>query len=75
MFRRKKEMQSLIDSNRKTLADAEGKIQERNKLLEIYVKRNAELKNRIVDLENNVEFLVNNLSAKKKELVRPGNQN
>ncbi len=32
-------------------------------------------RNKIIDLENNIEFLVNNLSAKKRELVQPSNQN
>ncbi len=75
MFRRKKEMQTLINASRKALAEAEEKVTERNKLLEVYVERNAEQKRKIVDLENNIEFLVNNLSPKKKELARPGNQN
>ena len=34
-----------------------------------------ELRDRITDLENNVEILVNNLSAQKKKLIRPDNQN
>ena len=34
-----------------------------------------ELRNKIIDLENNVEFLFNNLSAQKKKLIRPDNQN
>ena len=34
-----------------------------------------ELRNKITDLENNVEFLFNNLSAQKKKLIRRDNQN
>ena len=34
-----------------------------------------ELRTKIKDLENNVEFLYNNLSAQKKKLIRPDNQN
>ena len=34
-----------------------------------------EYRARITDLENNVEFLTNNLTPQKKKLVRPENQN
>lgn len=54
------EMQSLINSSRKSLADAEDKVEKQ--------------KEEIVDLKNNIEFLYNNLSAQKKKLVRPDNQ-
>lgn len=64
MFRSRKEMQSLIDSSRKSLAEAELQIAEKE-----------QLKSKIKDLENNIEFLVNNLSAKKRELVQPSHQN
>lgn len=69
------EMQGLIDTSRKSLADAEDRISQRNKLLESLHNENKELKARIVDLENNIEFLYNNLSAQKKKLVRPDKQN
>lgn len=75
MFRSRKEMQSLIDSNRKSLAEAELQIAERNKLIRNEIAEKEQLKSKIKDLENNIEFLVNNLSAKKRELVRPLNQN
>ena len=71
MFRSRKEMQSLIDSSRKLLAEAELQIAERNKLIRNEIAEKEQLKSKIKDLENNIEFLVNNLSAKKRELVQP----
>ena len=75
MFKKRKEMQSLIDASRKSLARAEVKIAERNKLLRNEIKEKEQLKSKIKDLENNIEFLINNLSPKKRELARPDNQN
>ena len=74
-FKTRKEMQGLINSSRKSLANAEEKIEQRNKLLRNQTDEIIELKARIKDLENNVEFLYNNLTPKKRELVRPENQN
>lgn len=42
---------------------------------EILLNNAIENRAKIIDLENNIEFLYNNLTAKKKELVRPSNQN
>lgn len=67
-FRKIKEMQGLINARGKALKEA-------NYLLGKEVKENKALKEKIEDLENNIEFLVNNLSPKKRELARPGNQN
>ena len=75
MFSSRKEMQSLIDSSRKSLAEAELQIAERNKLIRNEIAEKEQLKSKIKDLENNIEFLVNNLSAKKRELVQPSHQN
>ena len=75
MFISRKEMQSLIDSSRKSLAEAELQIAERNKLIRNEIAEKEQLKSKIKDLENNIEFLVNNLSAKKRELVQPSHQN
>ena len=75
MFISRKEMQSLIDSSRKSLAEAELQITERNKLIRNEIAEKEQLKSKIKDLENNIEFLVNNLSAKKRELVQPSHQN
>ncbi len=41
----------------------------------VLLKNSSRDRNKIIDLENNIEFLVNNLSAKKRELVQPSNQN
>ena len=76
LFRKTKELQSLVNASRKALANAEDQIEDLLHLRlqekhnnEIILKENAKLKARIVDLENNVEFLYNNLSAKNKELI------
>lgn len=44
----------------------------RDKYIENQMKTTLKQKNRITDLENNVEFLFNNLSAQKKKLVTNG---
>lgn len=44
----------------------------RDKYIEKQRKTTLKQKNRITDLENNVEFLFNNLSAQKKKLVTNG---
>ena len=75
IFKTRKEMQSLIDSSRRSLKNAEEKIEQRNNLLRSQTEEIKALKSRIKDLENNVEFLYNNLTPKKRELVRPENQN
>ncbi len=79
LFRKTKELQSLVNASRKALTDAEKKIEDLKHLRlqeqrnnELILKENAKLKAKIVDLENNVEFLANNLSAKKRELVGIG---
>ncbi len=67
-FRKIKEMQGLINARGKALKEA-------NYLLRKEVKENETLKEKIIDLENNIELLVNNLTPKKRELARPENQN
>ena len=78
MFFRKakkiKELQSLVNESRNALSNAEDKILERNKFIKIQREQIEEYKSKITDLENNIEFLYNNLSAQNKKLVRPGNQ-
>lgn len=44
----------------------------RDKFIENQMKTTLKQKNRITDLENNVEFLFNNLSAQKKKIVTNG---
>ena len=51
MFRTKKEMQSLIDASRKSLADAEVKIEERNKLIKTTREENRELKELVKEIK------------------------
>lgn len=77
MFNRqsKKDMQRLIDASRKALANAEERIAERNKFIQYEVERNKELELKIKTLEDNIEFLYNNLSPQKKKLVRPDKLN
>ena len=79
LFRKTKELQSLVNASRRALVNAEEKIEDLKQLRlqdqrnnALILKENAKLKARIVDLENNVEFLANNLSAKKRELVGIG---
>ena len=51
------------------------KIEQRDLMIKTLLSSSEENKAKIVDLENNVEFLYSNLTPKKKELVRPSNQN
>lgn len=70
MFRKKKELQALVNASRKALANAEEKIAERNKLLQYQHETIKNLQSKMVDLENNIEFLTNNSRNKKiRELV------
>lgn len=51
MFKTKREMQSLIDTSRKSLADAEVKIEERNKLIKTTREENRELKELVKEIK------------------------
>lgn len=76
MFRKKKELQALVNASRKALANAEEKIAERNKLLQYQQDTIQNLKSKIIDLENNIEFLTNNSRNRKiKELVQTAIEN
>lgn len=75
MFRTRKEMQSLINSSRRSLAIAETKITERNQIIKDLMEENKKLKADLVDRDNNIMFLFNNLSAQKKKLARPDTSN
>jgi len=46
-------------------------IKSRDKFIEDKLKEIKELKGMVTDLECNVEFLVNNLTKRKRELIRP----
>lgn len=70
------EMQSLIVSSRKSLANAENRVVERNKLIKNQSEEIKTLKAKIVDLENNIELLVNNSKCKKlKEVINSDQTN
>ena len=64
MFNTRKRMQETIDTQSKL-------IQNRDNFIEKVGQENRDLRNKIVDLENNIEFLVNNLSKNKRGLIRP----
>lgn len=67
------EKDSLIYAKTKALENAETKVEERNKFIKNQSKDIKTLRNKIVDLENNIELLVNNSrNAKIKELVTDG---
>lgn len=66
------EAESLARASRKSLANAENRITERNKLIKTQLKQIEQQKSKIIDLENNIEFLFNNLSEQKKKLVIDG---
>ncbi len=67
------EKQSLINARTIALENAENKIDERNKFIKNQSKDIKTLRNKIIDLENNIELLVNNSKNKKvKELVHDG---
>lgn len=61
-----------IFSTKKELKE---KIRQRDKFITKLVKDNKALKTRVSDLEVECEFLFNNLSKKKRELVRPDKTN
>ena len=72
----------LIQTLKNTINSLEADLDEKKAVIKDYQEENeillnnaAELRAKIVDLENNIEFLYNNLTPKKKELVRPSNQN
>lgn len=66
-------IKALIETNNK-LEDKLKKEQEKNRInqnnLAIILENNTETRKKIEDLENNIEFLVNNLSKQKRELIR-----
>lgn len=68
MFNTRKRMKETIDCQAKMIAN-------RDNFIEKLSKDNSELRNKIVDLENNIEILYNNLSKQKRELICPEKQN
>lgn len=77
MFNRK-----LIKTLKKTINSLEEELELEKSINRLFrndclilLETSVNQRRKIIDLENNIEFLVNNLSTKKRELVRPGNQN
>ena len=66
------EAESLARASRKSLRRAEDKVRDLNEENKVLYKEKKELEVKIVDLENNIEFLFNNLSEQKKKLVIDG---
>lgn len=68
----------LIETLKKTINNLEEELDEKKSVIKDYQEENtillensAELRAKIVDLENNIELLVNNSKSKKiKELVK-----
>lgn len=77
MFRKNKLLIEALKSTINSLEDELKKEKEKNEIYQkdliIVLKNGEEQRKKIKDLENNVEFLYNNLSPKKKKLVRPEN--
>ena len=73
------EKQSLINSSRRSLADAEQRITQRNKVIEYQEDKSKKLNHKLTVLEafiNSNDYGNPTLRLQKlKELVRPGNQN
>jgi len=77
MFNKKliETLKSVINDLEKELDEKKTVIKDYQEENEILLNNSAEYRAKITDLENNIEFLYNNLTPKKKELVRPSNQN
>lgn len=82
MFISKKLHNKIVKAKEKEITDLKQKVEQRDLILkdyqeehEILLNNAAELRAKIVDLENNIELLTNNLTQENKELVRPLNQN
>ena len=86
MFRRNKELQSLVDASRKNLKKAEKEVKELTKENKALYEENKDLRFEIDELKDILKEIFNlsrtqqygsvkNLQNKLKELVRPLNQN
>lgn len=69
IFRKNIEMESLLRERAIALRNAETRVKEKNELIKNLQKELKESKNRIIDLENNIDFLVNQLPEKIKEVL------
>lgn len=72
----------IRDNYERLLNICEKMVDKRDETIKMYCKEQVTLlenaqedREKIRDLENNIDFLVNNLSKQKRELVRPANQN
>lgn len=68
-------LKQTINSLQEDLENEKQKNSYLTKDLVVLLKNEMMNRKRMTDMENNIEFLVNNLSSKKRELARPGNQN
>jgi len=66
MFKKRKELQSLVDTTRKSLANAEMQIAERNKMIRDLIEENRILKEKNKNLEIKIEDLKNKNKKKSK---------
>ena len=69
-------LKNTINNLEKEITDLKLKVEQRDLMLkdyqkehEILLNNSAELRVKIVDLENNIELLTNNLSEQNKELI------
>ncbi|MCI8411968.1 MAG: hypothetical protein HFJ40_06020 [Clostridia bacterium] len=69
-------LKNTINNLEKEITDLKLKVEQRDLMLkdyqkehEILLNNSAELRVKIVDLENNIELLTNNLSKQNKELI------
>ena len=78
MFNKKliETLKNTINNLEKEITDLKLKVEQRDLMLkdyqkehEILLNNSAELRAKIVDLENNIELLTNNLSEQNKELI------
>lgn len=78
MFNRKliKTLKATINSLENDLENEKQKNSYLTKDLVVMIQNETKSRKRITDLENNIEFLTNNIGSRKlKELVQPSNQN
>ena len=78
MFNKKliKTLKATINSLENDLENEKQKNSYLTKDLVVMIQNETKSRKRITDLENNIEFLTNNLCSRKlKELVQPSHQN
>jgi len=66
MIKKRKELQILVDTTRKSLANAEMQIAERNKMIRDLIEENRILKEKNKNLEIKIEDLKNKNKKKSK---------